>query len=47
MFANSRWRVLLCRGMAMGQAPVDRIILRLPYMEWAYLLSTGGQKFDQ
>ena len=38
---------LLCRGIAMGQAPVDRIILRLPYMEWAYLLSTGGQKFDQ
>lgn len=32
---------LLCRGMAMTQAPTDRIILRLPYQGWAYHLSTG------
>lgn len=38
---------LLCRGMAMAQAPTDRIILRLPYQEWAYTASTGGQKFDR
>lgn len=37
---------LLCRGMAIGQAPIDRIILRLPYMDWAYLASTGGRSFD-
>jgi hypothetical protein len=38
---------LLCRGLALGRAPVDRIILRLPYSEWAYLRSTGGQSFDR
>lgn len=38
---------LLCRGMAMEYAPTDRIILRLPYWEWAYLQSTGGRKFDR
>lgn len=38
---------LLCRGMAMGQAPTDRIILRLPYQHWAYLQSTGGAEFDR
>lgn len=38
---------LMCRGMAMGEAPTDRIIARLPYMEWAYLRSTGGQSFDR
>lgn len=38
---------LLCRGVAMGQAPTDRIVLRLPYQEWAYLASTGGQTFDR
>lgn len=38
---------LLCRGMAMSQAPIDRIILRLPYQEWAYGASTGGQTFDR
>jgi hypothetical protein len=38
---------LLCRGLAFTRAPVDRIILRLPYMEWAYLLSTGGKTFDR
>lgn len=38
---------LLCRGIALGHAPTDRIILRLPYIEWAYLRSTGGQSFDR
>lgn len=38
---------LLCRGMAMNEAPIDRIIVRLPYMESAYLLSTGGRQFDR
>lgn len=38
---------LLCRGMAMGQAPVDRIVFRLPYMRWAYLQSTDGRDFDR
>jgi hypothetical protein len=38
---------LLCRGLAMGQAPVDRIAIRLPYQEWAYSLSTGGKEFDR
>jgi hypothetical protein len=38
---------LLCRGLAMRQAPVDRIILRLPYMDWAYLISTSGQTFER
>jgi len=38
---------LLCRGMAFGQAPKDRILLRLPYLRWAYLRSTNGQEFDR
>lgn len=38
---------LMCRGMAMVQAPTDRIILRLPYLGWAYSLSTGGKAFDR
>ena len=38
---------LLCRGMAMGQAPADRIVARLPYQDWAYSASTGGQTFDR
>jgi hypothetical protein len=38
---------LLCRMMAMVRAPVDRIVLRLPYQEWAYLASTGGAAFDR
>lgn len=38
---------LLCRGMAMGQAPTDRIIMRLPYQGWAYSQSTGGKEFDR
>lgn len=38
---------LLCRGMAIGQGPTDRIIMRLPYQEWAYSASTGGKAFDR
>jgi hypothetical protein len=38
---------LLCRAMAMGQAPTDRIIMRLPYQEWAYTASTGGKEFER
>lgn len=38
---------LLCRLGAMVQAPVDRVVVRLPYQEWAYLLSTGGVSFEQ
>jgi hypothetical protein len=38
---------LLSRGLALGAAPVDRVILRLPYIEAAYLLSTGGKQFDR
>jgi len=38
---------VMCRAAALGAAPVERIIVRLPYMESAYLLSTGGQSFDR
>lgn len=38
---------LFCRAMAVGQAPIDRIVVRLPYMRSAYLASTGGQDFDE
>ena len=38
---------LMCRLAAMGNAPVDRIVARLPYSERAYLLSTGGKTFGQ
>jgi hypothetical protein len=39
---------LLCRGAVMaGLVPVtERILLRLPYNRTAYLLSTGGQEFE-
>lgn len=40
---------LLCRGtvLAASKDLTDRIILRLPYIHWAYLLSTGGREFDR
>jgi hypothetical protein len=38
---------LLCRALAMGRAPTDRIILRMSYMDWAYLASTNGSDFDR
>lgn len=37
---------LMCRMMAMDEAPIDRIIVRLPYSRTAYLASTGGQDFE-
>jgi tetratricopeptide (TPR) repeat protein len=37
---------LLCRGIALGAGPVDRIIVHLPYQQWAYMLSTGGRTFE-
>jgi hypothetical protein len=38
---------LLCRGVALGAAPVKRIVVRLPYQHWAYLASTGGVTFEK
>lgn len=38
---------LLCRMAALAAGPTDRIVLRLPYMHWAYLASTGGRDFDR
>jgi hypothetical protein len=40
---------LLCRGMALASLdlPDRQIFLRLPYSEFLYLRSTGGQKFDR
>lgn len=38
---------LFCRGLALGDVPVDRILLRLPYWHWAYLRSTGGAVYSQ
>ena len=38
---------IMCRIGAVRAAPTDRIILRLPYMHWAYLASTGGKEFDR
>jgi hypothetical protein len=40
---------LLCRGFALAASAdlTDRIILRLPYIHWTYLQSTGGLEFDK
>jgi hypothetical protein len=40
---------LLCRMAAMAAVEeiADRIVLRLPYIETAYLLSTDGRRFDR
>jgi hypothetical protein len=35
-----------CRAGALSFGPLDREIMRLPYMEWMYLSSTDGQKFE-
>jgi hypothetical protein len=37
---------LMCRMIAMGQAPTDRIVVRLPYIKSAYFASTGGRTFE-
>jgi hypothetical protein len=36
---------LMCRLIALGEAPTDRIVLRLPYIASAYRASTGGREF--
>lgn len=40
---------LLCRMATFSAVEeiTDRIIVRLPYIDFAYLLSTDGQRFDQ
>lgn len=40
---------ILCRMAALSAASglTDRVIMRLPYSEWAYLQSTGGRMFDR
>lgn len=39
---------LLCRGAVMGQVAEEATILaRLPYMDWLYLMSTGGARYDR
>jgi hypothetical protein len=38
---------LLSRAVALGQAPKDRILIRLPYWRFAYLQSTDGQEFGR
>lgn len=39
---------LLCRGMVMATV-VDKatILLRLPYSDWLYSISTGGKTYDR
>ncbi|AZC51816.1 hypothetical protein C4K35_4241 [Pseudomonas chlororaphis subsp. piscium] len=39
---------LLCRGVTMGAVvSKTKIIARLPYSEWLYLISTGGKKYER
>lgn len=39
---------LLCRGMTMAAVVENsKILVRLPYSEWLYLVSTGGKRFDR
>ncbi len=38
---------LLTRAVALGQAPKERILVRLPFWEFAYLRSTSGATFDR
>ena len=39
---------LLCRGLAIAQvAESGVVLLRLPYMDSVYLLSTGGERYEQ
>ncbi|MDC9588353.1 hypothetical protein PSI23_03230 [Xenorhabdus sp. XENO-10] len=39
---------LLCRATALGSGiDKDKIIFRLPYIEYAYLQSTNGERFDR
>jgi hypothetical protein len=39
---------LLCRGVTMGAVvSKTKIIVRLPYSEWLYLISTGGKHYER
>jgi hypothetical protein len=39
---------LLCRGMVAARvAEESTILLRLPYSEWLYKISTGGETYDR
>lgn len=38
---------LLCRMMAISKGPKDDIIIRLPFIEAAYLASTDGRSFQK
>lgn len=39
---------LLCRGMTMAAVVENsKILVRLPYSDWLYLVSTGGKRFDR
>ena len=40
---------LFCRSAAVSGSSelADRTIIRLPYIHWAYLRSTGGMEFDE
>ena len=39
---------LLCRGMVMGAVVKNTTILfRLPYLDWLYLASTDGKRYDR
>ena len=36
---------LMCRMVALSNAPHDRIVFRLPYQDWTYKLSVNGAEF--
>ena len=38
---------LMCRAAALGALKPDRVVVRLPYLRFAYLLSTNGQEFER
>jgi len=39
---------LLCRGMMLGAvAKNTTVLLRLPYLDWLYLISTDGKRYDR
>jgi hypothetical protein len=39
---------LLCRGMFLGAVvEKSKILVRLPYSEWLYLVSTNGKTYDR
>ena len=38
---------LLCRGSILAAYSQGRIYARLPYMDWLYLWSTGGSRYNR